>query len=82
MQQITDDVVLGNSANAYWNGGSSTATALGNLTASSTQTQLQDLIGKWFLGTDLPSTNLSAVGQANYAVTYEAVNEPLFNGQR
>ena len=78
VQQITDDVVLGNSANAYWNGGSSTATALGDLTASSTETQLQDLIGKWFLGTDLPSTNLSAVGQANYAVTYEAVNEPLF----
>jgi hypothetical protein len=78
VQQIVDDVVLGNSANAYWNGGSSTATPLGNLTASSTQTQLQELIGKWFLGTDLPSTNLSAVGQTNYAVTYKAVNQPLF----
>ena len=80
VQQITDDIVLGNSANAAWNGGSSTATALGNLTASSTQSQLQELIGKWFLGTDMPSTNLSAVGQANYAVAYEAVaNVPLFN---
>jgi len=78
VQQITDDVVLGNSANAHWNGGSSTATALGNLTASSTQTQLQELIGKWFLGTDLPSTNLTAAGQTNYAVTYQAVTEPLF----
>lgn len=28
VQQITDDVILGNSANATWNGGSSTATAL------------------------------------------------------
>ena len=26
----------------------------------------------------MPSTNLTAVGQANYAVTYKAVNEPLF----
>jgi len=78
VQQITDDVVLGNSANATWNGGSSTATALGDLTASSTQTQLQELIGKWFLGTDLPSTNLTAVGQENFPITYEAVNEPLF----
>jgi hypothetical protein len=78
VQQITDDVVLGNSANAYWNGGSSTATALGNLSATSTHTQLQDLIGKWFLGTDMPSTNLTAVGQTNYSVVYKAVNEPLF----
>jgi hypothetical protein len=78
VQQITDDIVLGNSANAYWNGGSSTATALGNLTASSTQTQLQELIGKWFLGTDMPSTDLTAVGQTNQSVTYKAVTEPLF----
>jgi hypothetical protein len=78
VQQITDDVVLGNSANAHWNGGSSTATALGNLTASSTQTELQKLIGKWFLGTDLPSTDLTADGETNQAVTYQAVNEPLF----
>ena len=26
----------------------------------------------------MPSTNLSADGQTNYAVTYEAVNEPIF----
>ena len=33
VQQIADDVIDGNSANAYWNGGSSTATPLGNLSA-------------------------------------------------
>jgi hypothetical protein len=55
VQQLFDDVVLGNSANAHWNGGSSTATALGNLSAKSTQTQVDELIGKWFLGTDDPS---------------------------
>ena len=54
VQQIADNVIEGNSANAYWNGGSSTATALGDLTATSSQSQVDDLIGKWFLGTDLP----------------------------
>src|SRR5271165_4130222 len=29
VQQITDDVVFGNSANATWNGGAATATKLG-----------------------------------------------------
>ena len=60
VQQIADDVILGNSANATWNGGSSTATTLGNLSATSTQTQVNELIGKWFLGTDLPSLSVSA----------------------
>jgi hypothetical protein len=55
VQQIFDDVVLGTAANATYNGGSSTATQLGNLTASSSQTQMNRLIGKWFLGTDNPS---------------------------
>ena len=41
VQQIADDVIDGNSANAYWNGGSSTAVALGNLSATSTQTQVE-----------------------------------------
>jgi hypothetical protein len=55
VQQITDDVIFGNSANATWNGGAATATVLGNLTANSAQTQADDLIGEWFLGTNLPS---------------------------
>ena len=79
-QQIFDDVVDGNSANAYWHGGASTATALGNLTSSSSVTQINELIGKWFLGTDLPSMNVSAgnVG-ASEPAAYQAVNAPLFN---
>ena len=36
VQQIADDVIDGNSANATWNGGASTATTLGNLSATST----------------------------------------------
>ena len=34
VQQIADDVINGNSANATWNGGSSIAVALGNLSAT------------------------------------------------
>jgi len=78
VQQIFDDVVLGNSANAYWNGGSSTAVALGNLSATSSATQVNELIGKWFLGADLPSANVAAVDGSNIATTYTAVNLPLF----
>jgi hypothetical protein len=78
VQQITDDVIDGNSANAKWNGGSSTATTLGNLSATSTQTQVNELIGKWFLGADLPSLSVSAIGESNYNPTYETSTLPLF----
>ena len=78
VQQITDDVVFGNSANMTWNGGSSVATPLGNLTATSTQTQALELIGTWFLGTNLPSASVSAIGEANYSPTYKASTLPLY----
>jgi hypothetical protein len=80
VQQIADDVILGNSANAKWNGGSSTATTLGNLSATSTQTQVNDLIGKWFLGTDLPGLDVSGIGESNYNPTYQTSTLPLFSG--
>jgi hypothetical protein len=78
VQQIADDVILGNSANAKWNGGSSTATTLGNLTATSTQAQVTELIGKWFLGTDLPSLDVSGIGESNLNPTYQTSTLPLF----
>jgi len=78
VQQIADDVILGNPANAYWNGGSSTTTKLGNLSAKSTQTQVDELIGKWFLGTDLPSLSLSGIGESNLNPTYQTSTLPLF----
>ena len=80
VSQMLDNVVKGNSANKQWNGGLNTATSLGNLSASSTQQQVDELIGKWFLGTDLPSTNVSVhdVG-APAASSYQSVsNLPLF----
>jgi hypothetical protein len=78
LQQITDDVIFGNSANATWNGGAATATALGNLTANSTQTQADRLIGEWFLGTNLPSLSLASVGQANLNPVYRTSTLPLY----
>ncbi len=78
VQQIADDVIDGNSANATWNGGSSAATALGNLNASSSETQVNELIGKWFLGTDLPSLNLASIGEQNLDPTYVADTQPLY----
>jgi len=78
VQQIADDVIDGNSANAVWNGGSSTTTKLGNLSATSTQTQVDELIGKWFLGTDLPSLSVAAIGEQNLDPTYQTSTLPLF----
>ena len=78
VQQIVDDVIDGNSANATWNGGASTATKLGDLTATSTQTQADDLIGEWFLGANLPSLSLAAVGEANLNPTYQNSTLPLY----
>ena len=78
VQQIADDVILGDSANAKWNGGSSTATKLGDLAASSTQTQADELIGMWFEGTNLPSLSVSSIGESNYDPTYEASTLPLY----
>ena len=78
VQQITKDVIDGNAANAKWNGGSSTTTPLGDLNASSSQTQVTELVGEWFLGTDLPSTNMSSVGESIPAATYKTSSNPLY----
>ena len=51
---IADALIGGNTANAHWTGGGS-ATDLGNLDGSSSEDKANKLIGKWFLGTDLPS---------------------------
>ncbi len=51
VQVLAGDVVNGNVANARYQG-----TALGNLTAGSSSSVLDKLVGKWFLGTDHPST--------------------------
>ncbi|MBV8663199.1 MAG: hypothetical protein JO107_08860, partial [Hyphomicrobiales bacterium] len=78
VQQIADDVINGNSANWGWNGGRPLTYALGNLSASSSETQMNELIGKWFLGADLPGLNVSFAGDANLHPTYRADTQPLY----
>lgn len=74
---ITQALVNGNAANASWTGGGASTTSLGNLAAGASATQLSELIGKWFLGTDLPSSQVSMDG-TNFSVSYSTVNRPLF----
>ncbi len=78
VQEMTDNVVDGAAANAEWNGGSSTAVALGDLSSTSTQTQADELIGEWFLGTDLPSADVSSIGESNLDPTYQKTTNPLY----
>jgi hypothetical protein len=78
VKQITDDVIKGSSANADWNGGSLNAVKLGDLNAKSTQTQAEELIGKWFLGSDLPSLSVAAIGESNFDPTYQLSTLPVF----
>ena len=51
VQVLASDVINGNTANAHYQGAT-----LGNLAVGSKAAQLDDLIDKWFLGTDVPLT--------------------------
>lgn len=62
---LAGKVVDGDAANARYQG-----SPLGNLQAGSTSTQLQKLVGKWFLGTDRPIALAGAM--------YRQVNGSLF----
>ncbi|MGA2127867.1 MAG: putative Ig domain-containing protein [Xanthobacteraceae bacterium] len=75
---IMNGVVNANAANATWTGGAASSTALGNLAAGSSATQLSELVGKWFLGTDLPSSKVSMGGAPTFSVSYSASSGPLF----
>lgn len=48
-------LVNGNAANAQWTGGATSSVALGNLAVGTSAAHFSELIGKWFLGTDLPT---------------------------
>ena len=74
VQHVSHSLIDGDPANAEWTGGELTPVALGNLSATSTQAQVDDLIGKWFLGTDLPSM----AGTGSIEATYEVHKGPLF----
>jgi hypothetical protein len=65
---LTRDVVLGNTANAHYQG-----TTLGNLTAGSTGAKLNNLVHKWFLGADHPNASYPGI-----TVTYATAAGTLF----
>jgi hypothetical protein len=75
---IFDQLVLGSPANAAWNGGEATATPLGDLAVGTSAAQLNELIGTWFLGTNLPDPTLPA-GATGWELTgYSAISAPLY----
>ena len=82
-KQIFDNVVLGSDANAHYTGGDVQSQALGDLQVGSSSEHLDKLIGKWFLGSDLPNPLLpgdAAAGQKDVIGVYASANGPLFSG--
>ncbi|HTQ37670.1 MAG TPA: SdrD B-like domain-containing protein [Pirellulales bacterium] len=72
---LSQDIVLGNAANAHYQGA-----ALGNLAIGFSAAKLEDLVDKWFLGTDLPvgtSDWTDANGQ-DMTFSYRQVSGSLF----
>ena len=66
VQVLAGDVINGNTANATYLG-----QALGNLSAGSTAAKLNNLINKWFYGTDHPTL-------CNTSLVYKSVAGSLF----
>ena len=74
---IMDALAAGSSANATWTGGASSSVTLGNLAAGASAAQLSELIGKWLLGTDLPSSQVNVSG-STFSIGYSNATNPLF----
>jgi hypothetical protein len=65
---IYSQLVSGSPANGTWTGGTNAPVALGNLQVGTTQIQMNELIGKWFLGTDLPDPTKTSGAVPTYYV--------------
>ncbi len=78
LTSIANALVNGSAANATWTGGTATPVALGNLAVGSSATQMNELVGKWFLGTDLPNAKLLMSGYSAYTVSYSVESVPVF----
>jgi len=76
VQDITHKLIDGDPANAFWTGGQPKPTALGDLSSTSTEAQADQLIDKWFLGTDHPNTTHAGAGHV--VPTWEVQHGPLF----
>jgi hypothetical protein len=78
---LSNSIANGNTANQWWTGGGSTRQTLGNLYAGSSATQMERLIGKWFLGLDRPTaasgtTYRSCSGSLiQSGVSYQDINQ-------
>jgi Calpain family cysteine protease len=68
VQHISESLIDGDPANATWTGGEAKPKDLGDLSATSTQADVHELTGKWFLGTDLPSIGSTGSIDAKYDV--------------
>jgi hypothetical protein len=65
VQVLAQDVAVGNTANAHYQGA-----ALGNLAAGNAASKLTKLVDKWFLGTDLPVATSDWVGTNGQDMTF------------
>jgi hypothetical protein len=77
LTNIMGALVKGDAANATWTGGAQSYSLLGNLAVGSSSAQLTKLIGKWFLGTDLPSSQVT-MGRTRFNVSYSPVSGAAF----
>ena len=77
LTSVMNGIVNGNTENKTWTGGAASSTALGNLAAGSSATQFAELIGKWMLGTDLPSSSVIMDGQS-FSVSYSTSSNAVF----
>lgn len=70
VRNLGKKVVSGNPANQWWTGGTTERVPLGNLTAGSTESHMDRLIDKWFLGKDRPEAATHADPNVHYAYRY------------
>mgnify|MGYP002713907932 CR=1 FL=1 len=79
VSHLFGQLVDGNPANATLTGGSTVHVTLGNLQVGTTSTQMSELLGKWFLGTDLPDPTLPPDANGWTLQGYSAVVGPLYS---
>ena len=76
---LSEDTVDGSPANAVWTGGQATTTPLGNMKMNMLAAQVNELIDKWFLGTDYPLAPFTDFsGNPQVDTTWSKVNGVLF----
>ncbi|MFB2876959.1 C2 family cysteine protease [Floridanema aerugineum] len=77
VRNLSNKIANGSTANALYQGQS-----LGNLYSGSSATQLDKLVGKWFLGNDLPSTFVPANGSTPArTISYGLANTSGLSGR-